>query len=69
MAPLGVMKRETVLDSVWASSGRLDLVGFELHGVAVGEPEFIAVDAQECFEFVIRTARHPFSSTAWDIIS
>lgn len=36
---LGIMQREAVFDSVRAFSARIYLAGFELHGVAFGEPE------------------------------
>jgi hypothetical protein len=62
-APVGVMKCTAVFDSVWTSSGRLDLAGFEFHGVALGESEFVAVKAQEYFELIIQTARHSISTT------
>ena len=68
-APLGSVQCETVFDSVWASLSPLDLAGYEFHRIGFGESEFVAVKAQERFEFVIRTARHPIPSTTYNIIS
>ena len=59
--PVGVMKGKPIFNSVWTSSGRSHPSGFEFHGVTFREREFVAVEAQERFEFVIRPTPHPIS--------
>src|SRR5438128_1394354 len=54
---------KAVFDSVWTTSARFDLARFEFHNVAHGEPEFVAIEAQERFELVVRATCHPISTT------
>ena len=62
-ASLRIMKRKAIFDAVGTTSAWLDLAYFEFDGITFGEPEFLAIEAQERFELIVRATRHPISTT------
>ena len=62
-ASLRIMKCKAIFDAVWTTSAWHDPAYFEFDGITFGEPEFLAIEAQERFELMVRAARHPISTT------
>jgi hypothetical protein len=48
------MKRKAIFDAVWTTPAWLDPAYFEFDGITFGEPEFLAIEAQERFELIVR---------------
>lgn len=65
--PARVRESEAVFDPLRAALSRGDLAGFKLHDITLGEVEFLAVETQERFKFVVRAADIQFAETDYII--